>query len=192
MTVYLMKSLKEIRYVHRKRMVLANPTQLAAMTSDLHVMFMTVGSPEMSMPRAATSVQIRKRTSPSLKPCVCFEMHDILKGVDRLYHCFKRKITGQEACNPLSFLPCEQSMLTRTGCEVLHFLSCVVQSYIYTLHTHHLWQGNHQIYDHIRCTHTIYAVTSPTNKRRLATLALLASCEEFCAEQESAAQSYVA
>jgi len=40
-------------------------------------------------------------------------------------------------------------------------LPCIMirvgQNYIYTVYTRYFWQGNHQIYGHIRCIHTVLA-----------------------------------
>jgi len=33
----------------------------------------------------------------------------------------------------------------------------VGQKYIYTVYIRYVWQGNHQIYGHIRCIHTVLA-----------------------------------
>ena len=35
-------------------------------------------------------------------------------------------------------------------------MSRVGQNHIYTVHIQYFWQGNHQIYGHIRCTYTVY------------------------------------
>ena len=44
-----------------------------------------------------------------------------------------------------------------------HLMSRVGQNHIYTVYIRYLWQGNHQIYGHIRCINTV--LTNPTNER---------------------------
>ena len=40
------------------------------------------------------------------------------------------------------------------------FMLRVVQSHIYTVYVRYFWQGNHQLYGHIRCIHMALANTS--------------------------------
>ena len=43
-----------------------------------------------------------------------------------------------------------------TSCGALH-LCKVGQNHIYTVYVRYIWQGNHQIYGHIRCIYTVLA-----------------------------------
>jgi len=41
--------------------------------------------------------------------------------------------------------------------HVKHLMSRVGQNHIYTVHIRYTWQGDHQIYGHIRCVYTVLA-----------------------------------
>jgi hypothetical protein len=43
------------------------------------------------------------------------------------------------------------------GCRALKCICRVGQNHIYTVHIWYFWQGNHQIYGHIRCIYTVLA-----------------------------------
>jgi len=48
----------------------------------------------------------------------------------------------------------------RIASYILHHTYCIIrvgQNHIYTVYIWYFWQGNHQIYGHIRCKHTVLA-----------------------------------
>jgi len=65
------------------------------------------------------------------------------------------QLDGQRAtsCNASD---CKASDLTRLGCHGYGW----PEPYIYTVYIRYSWQGNHQIYGHIRCIYTFLASPS--------------------------------
>jgi len=82
--------------------------------------------------------------------CVCMPKLFLSPGV-YVYKC---------VCACLSF-SCHQ-VCTRVFCASclllpLRYTCRIGQDHIYTVHIRYFWQGNHQIYSHIRCIHTVLA-----------------------------------
>jgi len=51
----------------------------------------------------------------------------------------------------------------------------VGQNHIYTVYIWYFWQGNHQIYGHIRCVYTVLA--SPSHVQYVCTVLAIRLCE---------------
>jgi hypothetical protein len=57
---------------------------------------------------------------------------------------------------------CRSSSYAFASAAAAH-LNRVGQNHTYTVYVRYFWQGNHQIYGHIRCTYTVLA--KPTFKQ---------------------------
>jgi len=71
----------------------------------------------------------------------------------KLCHTLKRRGKVQNTRVLLQPLPTKR----RAGASLL-LSTCVIrvgQNHIYTVYTRYFWQGNHQIYGHIRCIYTV-------------------------------------
>jgi hypothetical protein len=64
---------------------------------------------------------------------------------------------------PRTSILCQGCHEPQQNLNRIFIINRVGQNHIYTVHVRYFWQGNHQIYGHIRCIYTVLA--NPNNKQ---------------------------
>ena len=150
MTVHLVVSLSKFPYIHRMCMVFANPSTYLYRT-------LTHGHTHT---HTHTQDQKQEPLTPGADLGQGTTTHRSVSFADRpLYP------TGVSV--PAS--PFKQAGMHRVG-----------QNHIYTVYTQYFWQGNRQIYGHIRCIYTVLA-----NPRYAFTCLVSRHCQIFATDSET-------